>query len=63
MSHCIPRTVQVLEVLHAHEGPVSQLVWCPRLLGLGGEEPEAVLASSSADRRVRIWRSPKGQQQ
>lgn len=55
--------IQVLEVLHAHEGSISHLVWCPKLVDLGGEEPEAVLASSSSDRRVRIWRSPKQQRQ
>lgn len=53
----------MLEVLHAHEGKISHLVWCPRLLDMGtGEEPVAVLASSSSDRRVRIWRSPKSEQ-
>lgn len=72
LSHTLPHTLytqhspftcKVLEVLHAHEDTISHLVWGPRLVDLGGEEPEAVLASSSADRRVRIWRSPKAQQQ
>jgi WD40 repeat protein len=50
---------QVLEVLHAHEGPITALVWCPRRLALPpSSERVAVLASASADRRVRIWRSP-----
>jgi hypothetical protein len=53
----------VLEALHAHEGRISHLVWSPRLVDLGDEEPAAVLASSSTDRRVRIWRSPRSQQQ
>lgn len=51
--------LQVLEVLHAHEGAVKHMVWAPKLVDMGGEEPAAVLASSSTDRRVRIWRSPK----
>jgi WD40 repeat protein len=54
-----PLLSQVLEVLHAHEGTISHLVWSPQLVHMGGEEPVAVLASSSTDRRVRIWRSPK----
>lgn len=57
-------SMQVLEVLHAHEGTINQLVWAPRLMDLqGADEPVAVLASSSSDRRVRIWRSPKSQEQ
>jgi WD40 repeat protein len=54
---------QVLEVLHAHDGRITSLVWSPVLLSVpGADEPVAVLASSSSDRRVRIWRSPAGLQ-
>jgi WD40 repeat protein len=51
--------LQVLEVLHAHDGRITSMSWSPVLLPVpGADEPVAVLASSSSDRRVRIWRSP-----
>lgn len=57
------KTGQVLEVLHAHDGRITSMVWSPVLLTVpGAEQPTAVLASSSSDRRVRIWRSPAGLQ-
>jgi WD40 repeat protein len=54
----------VLEVLHAHDGRITSMVWSPVLLQVpGADGPVAVLASSSSDRRVRIWRSPAGLQE
>jgi hypothetical protein len=53
---------KVLEVLHAHEGGITALRWSPRRVSLGaGQEPVAVLASASTDRRVRVWRTPARQ--
>lgn len=53
------RSGKVLEVLHAHDGRITSMQWSPVLLRVpGADEPAAVLASSSSDRRVRIWRSP-----
>ncbi|KAI8469467.1 MAG: WD40-repeat-containing domain protein [Monoraphidium minutum] len=52
-------SARLLETLHAHEGRITCLAWAPGPLALGGGRRGAVLASSSADARVRVWRSPK----
>jgi WD40 repeat protein len=53
------QTGEVLEVVHAHEAPLSGMHWAPQRVPLGdAAHPVAVLATCSSDRRVRFWRSP-----
>eukprot|EP00878_Enallax_costatus_P010560 GHUV01011027.1.p1 GENE.GHUV01011027.1~~GHUV01011027.1.p1 ORF type:complete len:367 (+),score=82.44 GHUV01011027.1:462-1562(+) len=57
------KTGKTLEVLHAHESHITCMCWCPQFLQLTGNAPIAVLASSSTDRRLRIWKSPVVQEE
>jgi WD40 repeat protein len=50
---------QLLERIHAHDGVVQCMRWGPGVVGVGGGARAAVLATCGADRRVRVWRSPK----
>lgn len=43
--------------LHAHDGDITALAWAPRRLAWQGRQV-GVLATSSGDRRVRLWHSP-----
>ncbi len=52
-------TGELLDAIDAHDGAVTSMQWCPRLVKTpGAAEPHAVLATSSRDRRVRLWRAP-----
>jgi hypothetical protein len=50
-------TLQLIEEMHAHDADITCLAWAPRLLSWQGREV-AVLATSSSDRRVRLWHAP-----
>jgi WD40 repeat protein len=54
-------TGQLLEELEAHDDAITALHWAPVPLRLDpstSDPPCSVLATSSKDRRVRLWRSP-----
>ncbi|KAF5843867.1 WD40-repeat-containing domain protein [Dunaliella salina] len=49
----------LLESIDAHEKPITSLSWCPRKVKTpGASAPHAVLATSSLDHKVRLWRWP-----
>ncbi|MEW5317650.1 MAG: hypothetical protein WDW38_008932 [Sanguina aurantia] len=53
----------LIESIDAHDGPITALAWCPKIRkapvvpgsGSGAGALLAVLASSSRDKRVRLW--------
>jgi len=49
--------LRLVESLQSHDGEVTALAWAPKVMSFEGEDV-AVLATSSNDRRVRLWRSP-----
>jgi transducin beta-like protein 2 len=52
-------TGELLERVDAHDKAVTAMAWCPRLVKTpGAAEPHPVLATSSLDKRVRLWRAP-----
>lgn len=52
-------TGDLLDSIDAHDSTITMMEWCPRLVKTpGSAEPHAVLATSSRDKRVRLWRAP-----
>lgn len=45
----------VEDVPLAHDGPITSIVWAPPLKGRAGPE---LLATSSEDKKVKLWKSP-----
>jgi hypothetical protein len=50
----------LLEEIPAHDGPISCMRWAPKPVAVEGQAA-AVLATSSLDRRVRLWRAPSAE--
>ncbi|PNG99608.1 hypothetical protein TSOC_014622, partial [Tetrabaena socialis] len=56
------RNGELLERVDAHDSTITHLAWCPLPRPMGPEAGGAaafVFATSSRDRRVRVWRAPK----
>jgi WD40 repeat protein len=53
---CRYRGELVEEVPLAHDGPITSIVWAPPLKGRAGPE---LLATSSEDKKVKLWKSPE----
>ncbi|PNW86947.1 hypothetical protein CHLRE_02g102450v5 [Chlamydomonas reinhardtii] len=54
------RSGDLLERIDAHDSTITSIRWCPVPRPLGGEQaPVFVFATSSRDKRVRVWRAPK----
>ncbi|KAL6750671.1 WD40-repeat-containing domain protein [Haematococcus lacustris] len=50
-------TGELLESIDAHDAAVTSMAWCPRLVRTpGAAAPHPVLATSSKDKRVRLWK-------
>jgi hypothetical protein len=47
----------LLADIHAHDGAISCMRWCTQAAQVQGQQLH-VLATSSSDRRVRLWRAP-----
>jgi len=50
-------TGAVVDSIEAHDADVCRMVWAPKKLRAGDKEV-AVLATGSADKRVRLWAAP-----
>ncbi|GLI63451.1 hypothetical protein VaNZ11_006423 [Volvox africanus] len=53
---------ELLERIQAHEAPITSIRWCPlpkKMAAEAGGAVAFVFATSSRDKRVRVWRAPK----
>lgn len=52
-------TGELLDSIDAHDSNITSMQWCPKLLRTPTDPETAVLATTSRDKRVRLWRSPR----
>lgn len=49
---------ELMDSIEAHDSTITAMAWCPKNLKGPDGKAIVVLATSSRDKRVRLWRSP-----